>query len=70
MSKLFTKQVPRIVTLEFKLKMVEISGTHFQDNPHNFLLRLENQDETWVQKFELESKIQSKQGYTLVLSSW
>ena len=64
MSKLFARWVPRKQMPEHKLKRVNISRTlliHFQSSCKDFHCTLVNQDETWVQHFEPNSKIQSNQ---------
>ena len=44
--------------------------TRFQVNPKNFHHSLVTEDETWVDHFKPESKIQSKHENILALLSW
>ena len=67
MTSLSGRWVPRMLTTDHKVKRVDISKTlliRFLANPKNFHRPLVTQNQTWVQHFELKSKIQSKQVFS------
>lgn len=63
MEKLCAKWVPRLVTLDQKLRRKIVSTENlvlYKRNPSEFLRRFITVDETWVHHYTPESKQQSK----------
>ena len=64
MSKVWTRWVPRMLTADQKRTRLDISRyllSCYEDDPSDFIERVEIQGETWVHNFDPESKMQSKQ---------
>ena len=64
MSKVSARWVPRMLTDDQKRTLLDISRyllSRYEDDPVNFIERVVTQDLTWIQHFDPESKMQSKQ---------
>ncbi|GFV80726.1 histone-lysine N-methyltransferase SETMAR [Trichonephila clavipes] len=64
MRKLFARWVPRLLTLDQKRVGMNISNAllaQFMRNTYEFWRRLITVDETWIYRYTLETKLQSRQ---------
>ena len=64
MSKVSARLVPQMLTNDQKRTRLDISRyrlSRYEQDPRDFIEHIVTQDETWVQHFDPESKMQSKQ---------